>query len=86
MGQNIRHHRFLANDGATLNDSLVTTPHDFPVLDHECGFGRSAYNLRIEDTVCLKDDVDVVEMSDGHFSINPVLPLAELGKIIETIR
>ena len=86
MWQNIRHQRFLANDGATLNDSLITTPRNFPVLDHKCGFDRSAHNLRIEDTICLKDDVDVVEMSEGHFSINPVLPLAELGKIIETVR
>ena len=38
MWQNIRHQRFLENDGATLNDSLITTP---------CGLSLAAADLEL---------------------------------------
>src|SRR5437588_11735170 len=63
MRQNVRHDRFLANDGTTFDDCLVAAPGNFGVLDHKRRFGRSGNNRGIERSAWLKDEINAVEMS-----------------------
>src|SRR5204863_8397253 len=84
MRQDVRHDRFLANDGTTFDDRLVAAPGNFRVLDHKRRFDRSGDSLGIELRAWLKDKIDAVEMTGRHFAIDPVLSLAELREIVET--